>query len=329
MPTWNPRVGDSGEDQYHWGTDHLIEAGTSAYSNPPTLPQVNAGSGLNQIVAETKRQGGGGGLTYTNTSALMGVSWLNAAKDAIDALRVAKGRGPYAWTVWPISTAALVSDQHLYELRRALVEPIVVNAATAFSIRGRNLAIVPQEPPYPPTNAKTCSVVDNPLFINGWYWLYLFMGQEKDNASDVARAFLNFTIPSGISNATARFRLYLRRDYWHGNCDFTDYAVELYRLDTAIPVPSTQQQIDEAWAAAKTLVSSVGVATLCPARATYYEREFTISGLSTGALTICFANSGEIAGIRPNRDDSRVYVEFKHVEAFRLYNGVYARLIFE
>ena len=41
--------------------------------------------------------------------------------------------------------------------------------------------------------------------VNGFYWRYLLppTGSPR-NASEVSRAFLNFTIPSGITNATAK-----------------------------------------------------------------------------------------------------------------------------
>ena len=111
-----------------------------------------------------------------------------------------------------------------------------------------------------------------------------------------------------------------------------DYDVDLYSLDTAIAVPSTNAEINAAWSASMTLQDAIAVATLCPSRNTYYEREFTLSGLTGGPLTLCLANSGEIAQIRPNRNNGvpswLEYVEDKHAQAMQVYNGTYAKLVF-
>jgi len=329
MPTWSPRVGASGEDAYRWGVNNLVNAETTAYSTPPTLAQVNAGSGLNQILAELKRQGGGAGLGYTSTANLLGVTFLNALKGGVDALRTSLGRGVFPWTVWPISNVLLLRDQHLYELRRALVEPVVVNASTAFYIQGQDLVDKTLEPPYPPLSAKTCTSGNYVYVDNGYYWIYVFMGQDRMNMSRVARSYLNFTVPAGISNASARLRLYVRRDVTSPYQDFTDYSVEVWKLNTAVAVPGSQAQIDAVWAAPRTHLVSINVGLLCPARELYYEVEFPLSGLSTGALTLLFANSGETAGQRPNRSPTLPHVENKIFEVNRLYNSVYARLIFD
>jgi len=55
--TWSPRRGTSGDDRYDVPDNTHFEAGDYAgYSDPPTLAEVNAGSGLNQIIAEYKRR---------------------------------------------------------------------------------------------------------------------------------------------------------------------------------------------------------------------------------------------------------------------------------
>jgi len=328
MANWTPRQGVAGEALIHWGVQNLINAGTSVYSNPPTQVQVDAGSGINQIVAELKRQGGGGSVAYTNTTTRMGVTYLNSIKTAIDALRTAQGWPAYVWTVWPISAGVLLSDQHLYELRKGVTSPLIVNASASFFIQSRSFSTITQEPPYPPTGTRQVGTPVNPLLVNGFYWEFIFFGQDKQRASNIARAYLNFTIPAGVTNATARLRLYMRRDFTNANCDFTDYDMQVYRLDTAIAVPSTQVQIDAAWNAAKTIITAQNIGTLCPARATHYENEFIIPSLSTGNLTLLFANSGEIAGQKPIRNESLPFVQYKHVDIYRTFSGINARLLF-
>lgn len=55
--TWEPRVGDTGDDRYTWPEDHGLEAGPSdIYSNPPTIGQVLKGRGYNQLIAEIRRR---------------------------------------------------------------------------------------------------------------------------------------------------------------------------------------------------------------------------------------------------------------------------------
>ena len=329
MPTWHPRLGNTGDDAYRWGMDNLINAGTSAYSSPPTLAQVNAGSGLNQIIAETKRQGGGASLSYTDPDTLMATGFFNDMKTAIDTLRSSLGRPAFPWAAWPISTEMLIRDQHLFELRKALAEPLTVNASAVFQVHAQDAVPQPNEPPYPPTASKSCYSGTTATFANGWYWAWYFMGQEKWNVSWVARAFANFTIPPGISGASARLRFLIRRDAISPYCDFTDYNLELYRLDTAIPVPSTQAEIDAAWAAPRTLVASENIGVLCPERNVVYEREFVLDGLSSGDLTLLFANSGELAGLQPVRSPDFPYVECKNADVYRYSGAVYTRLVFE
>lgn len=60
LVTWNPRVGATGTDRYRWPAELPLYAGTPAsfYANPdrPTLAEVNASEGWNQMVAEINRR---------------------------------------------------------------------------------------------------------------------------------------------------------------------------------------------------------------------------------------------------------------------------------
>jgi hypothetical protein len=57
---WNPRVGATGNDRYRWPSNIPLYAGTpeSFYADParPTLAEVNASEGWNQMVAEMNRR---------------------------------------------------------------------------------------------------------------------------------------------------------------------------------------------------------------------------------------------------------------------------------
>ena len=54
---WNPRRGDTEDDRYYWPEDVKLFSGpTDIYSDPPTIEEVNSGSGINQFIAELWRR---------------------------------------------------------------------------------------------------------------------------------------------------------------------------------------------------------------------------------------------------------------------------------
>jgi len=60
LVTWNPRVGDTGDDRYTVPENDEVVFTTAsredAFSDPPTLDEVNAAHGLWQIMAEIRRR---------------------------------------------------------------------------------------------------------------------------------------------------------------------------------------------------------------------------------------------------------------------------------
>ena len=60
LVVWNPRIGETGDDRYKWPPDLPLHAGTpsTGFEDPlnPTIEEVNAAEGLNQIVAEIRRR---------------------------------------------------------------------------------------------------------------------------------------------------------------------------------------------------------------------------------------------------------------------------------
>ena len=58
--TWNPRVGSTGDDRYAWPESIPFYIGTpkASFANPdkPTITEVNAAEGWNQVIAETARR---------------------------------------------------------------------------------------------------------------------------------------------------------------------------------------------------------------------------------------------------------------------------------
>jgi len=68
LVTWSPRISASGDDKYNvlggtkldasidTGLPTRIDAGSSSYSSTPTISEINAGSGLNQVIAAINRR---------------------------------------------------------------------------------------------------------------------------------------------------------------------------------------------------------------------------------------------------------------------------------
>ena len=53
--TWSPRKGTSGDDRYDPDST-AVRAGSSSYSTLPAISEINAATGMNQIIAEINRR---------------------------------------------------------------------------------------------------------------------------------------------------------------------------------------------------------------------------------------------------------------------------------
>lgn len=83
--TWNPRVGATGDDRYNIDLNTAIGAGSSSYSSPPTISEINAGSGINQIIAEVNRRCGESDDALVQNGSISTVAYI-AAGGAISLL---------------------------------------------------------------------------------------------------------------------------------------------------------------------------------------------------------------------------------------------------
>jgi hypothetical protein len=143
LVTWSPRVGSTGDDQYNLpgatkidgsldtGNPTRIDVGdASGFSTIPTIAEINASSGLNQIVGLVNRRRGnanallgtafaalpyftpGAKITYTNIAALQ--SGVIATR-TIDSLEV------YPVGLWPAySTGKPIAGNLIAHFRKAL-----------------------------------------------------------------------------------------------------------------------------------------------------------------------------------------------------------------
>lgn len=128
LATWSPAVGGGGADQWDLPVDALWFAGSSAgYAATPAIAEINAGVGLNQIVALIRRRvllynaAFGTSLTYPDYYPNDGTPRIHIAalKTAIDSLRTAEGFAVYSWSALTAG-ASLGWTRYIGEMRHAL-----------------------------------------------------------------------------------------------------------------------------------------------------------------------------------------------------------------
>jgi hypothetical protein len=137
--TWSPRVGASGDDRYDPG-EARVAAGTASgtFSDPPTLAQVNAATGMNQVVAEILRRcwGSSPASTWLVPGLMSGItpSWFPTSgrikqsgnpwdllKSDIDDIRTCEELSAYSWSGYPTITAGeRIARETVLHLRKAL-----------------------------------------------------------------------------------------------------------------------------------------------------------------------------------------------------------------
>ena len=135
--TWSPRVGATGDDRYDPGNAMRIAAGTASgtFSDPPTITQVNAASGINQVIAEIRRRCWGtspasywitpgdlSGLapSWCPTSGKYLYTTFNTLKSAVDSIRTTEGQSAFSWSEYPLASADRTVRAIVTELRKAL-----------------------------------------------------------------------------------------------------------------------------------------------------------------------------------------------------------------
>jgi hypothetical protein len=139
MITWNPRVGTTDDDRFNWPGSkkidgsimsdpfNVIEKGDSSIlSVPPTVAQINAIHGLNQIVAEVNRRYAAHNaafgtsvtpLAYFSEATLTNVN-ISAVRSRINSLRSAEGL--VAYDDWPTMSGRVIAGAWFAHMRKAL-----------------------------------------------------------------------------------------------------------------------------------------------------------------------------------------------------------------
>src|SRR6185436_16447902 len=130
LQTWGPRVGSSGDDRYDPGDTVPWTAGLNSFSSLPSIAEINASDGLNQIIAERNRrlklkvdtQGTGSysALAYVDTDTINLASLLNTLKTDIDTIRSQDELSAFSWTAFSVSSSSIALRQQILELRKAL-----------------------------------------------------------------------------------------------------------------------------------------------------------------------------------------------------------------
>jgi hypothetical protein len=118
LVTWSPRVGASGDDRYNLPAEARFEAGSSSFSTTPTLAEVNASSGMNQVIAECRRR-----RSFTPSFKQAGdpvkAAHFTDLQAHIDAIRSIEEMSAWSWSAVP-AAGGRIQAAHLSELRKAL-----------------------------------------------------------------------------------------------------------------------------------------------------------------------------------------------------------------
>jgi hypothetical protein len=108
-----------------------IRAYPSSFSNPPTLPEIEAAADLNQIMAYIRKYVSATNYGYATPQGRIAYTLYYNARYAINA---ARGADAYVWTD-PMSNGLANRENVVYELRKAISEPAVISITpTTFSV---------------------------------------------------------------------------------------------------------------------------------------------------------------------------------------------------
>lgn len=167
--TWNPRIGATGDDRYTIPPGTRIEVAGASFSDPPTLAEVNAALGLNQVVAEINRRRRPDDWVVNDVDPLdycpggrIAAAFMATLRAAIDDIRENECRAAYSWGALP-AVGGRILGAHLADMREAL--------ATDWLFVGLNLAdheagetlktrLRRQDNSYPPTTTSVLAVSD-------------------------------------------------------------------------------------------------------------------------------------------------------------------------
>lgn len=249
--TYAPRVGSSGDDRYTLPSESRINYGdNSGFSSPPTISQINASSGINQIIGEINLRtyvynsgvGSAETLSYVAANAKITSAKIKAIADEIVSLNdvdKAALNPSSAFTNyddWAAANSEIRIDANdIYEMRKNL-------ARDHFAIRI-------YESDYPTKFVFPGTRTGLTLTRIGTYyptatpvWMYtpsdnsgnrgmLSVGQYDDPSSEVFRLALLYKMPpTGLGISTlddAKVRLF----YDNANVG-NDFTLRLYRTNS-------------------------------------------------------------------------------------------------
>lgn len=244
--TWNPRVGATGDDRYRWPENACIEAGASDYSDPPTIAEINARSGYNQIVAEMRRRdsmyswgglntGGlvrrtlNGAMAYVspNDRILTGDIKTYVLPD-IDIVRANEIFSPFSWSTidWPRADLQLPFD-----MRNALASDFIFvpldKADHNYSTGYLDCYLERKDyDSYPPTALQ---------YVRSGYLSVVGQVHSEGQYYDKLRTYYFFRTPTSLpSIGDAKFQF-----YFSGLYPTVHQTVCLYRSSSHLPSLTT------------------------------------------------------------------------------------------
>lgn len=285
--TWSPRVGSSGDDAYDPGPFRVDAGSTAGYSSTPTVDEVNAGSGINQIVAEIKRRRASPNSAFVSEGTRIVRSEIvyepptpNKAKMLVDAdwVRTNEGWSAFSWSSY---SPSWWSRQFILELRKALATD-----------RYRIAAIDTNALVYSTSASKqyTSTVGGTSSYELG-----------KENTGTRWRIYKNFEIPAYIPSC-ATCKIYF--PFYRGAVVF---PVRAYRANSYLGT------IDGAdWGNLDNLEGSVNSDVLAPSSSTWYDMcSITLSSAHAGGNYTYILTSGmEVDGDPTNHSG---YISASHL----------------
>lgn len=228
--TWSPRVGATGDDRYNVPDDTPVRAGSSSFSSPPTIAEVNAATDINQVAAEINRR------RFTDQQLLWSIpaiSYVAAGdrisptylattlRNAIDRIRLNDDQSAYSWTAG-LAANSPIRKAHIFDLRKALATPsLIVYPPNAYWPSNCVERFGTTHPTYTTTRVRTNNVH------------VLYAGKSVNyyaNPQTIRfRSFLHFQIPTDLpAFSTAKLCCYA--NYTGGNP--TPYTWEVWRSNS-------------------------------------------------------------------------------------------------
>lgn len=128
--TFAPRTGSSGDNRYSTPANTRWAFGSSTFTAPPAVTEINASTHYNQIIGELNRRRFEFSLaarTYVAQNDRITASRMSALKTDIDTQRSTEGLSAFTWTA-TFTAGQSLKIQHILELRKALaIDYILLN----------------------------------------------------------------------------------------------------------------------------------------------------------------------------------------------------------